>query len=315
MELIIKNRVIDTPIDIILNTLKLELNNGKLKDILPENRNNIQITCPIHKEGKESNPSCSVYCSMDNENVEYGKVHCFTCGYTASLPKFISDCFGYDEIDFGEEWLYERFSTSYSSNIRFLPEINLDKSKPKEYLDESILSNYQYYHPYMWKRGLSKEVVDKFKIGYDHQWQSITFPVWDEKDNLVMITSRSVNNKNFFIDAEKDKPVYLLNFILKEKIQTVYVCESQINALTLWSWGYPAVALIGTGSSTQFDILNKCSVRNYILCLDGDEAGQKGIKRFLKNIRKDVFVTTKKIPWGKDVNDLTKEEFENLEEI
>lgn len=313
MDLIIRNKIIDSPINVILNQLKSELHNGKLKDITEEIRDNISVTCPIHKDGREANPSCSVYCSSENKDVEYGKVHCFTCGYTASLPQFISDCFDEDNIEFGEDWLLERFGTSFSQNVRFLPEINISKSKKqKEFLDESILNNYAYYHPYMWKRKLSKEIVDKFKIGYDPKTQSIVFPVWDEKNNLVLLTSRSVNSKAFYIEADKDKPVYLLNHILNENIKTVYVCESQINALTLWSWGYPAIALFGTGSRYQYDILNRSPLRNYILCFDGDEAGDKGIKRFKSNIRKDVLVSIKKIPHTKDVNDLDKEEFENI---
>jgi DNA primase len=51
------------------------------------------------------------------------------------------------------------------------------------------------------------------------------------------------------------------------------------------------------------------------LCFDGDQAGLKGKDRFVNNIRKDVLVSYIPIPMGKDVNDLTKEQFENLDEI
>ena len=152
----------------------------------------------------------------------------------------------------------------------------------------------------------------KFKIGYDSETNSITFPVWDEHGKLVMVTERSVNTKHFYIPEDVIKPVYLLNFIKKENITTVYVVESQINALTLWSWGYPAIALIGTGSPHQYEVLKKSGIRNYILCFDGDEAGDKGTNRFKKNMSSDVFISTKLIPRGKDVNNLTKEEFDNL---
>ena len=100
--------------------------------------------------------------------------------------------------------------------------------------------------------------------------------------------------------------------LIKNNIDTVIVCESQINALTLWSWGYPAIALIGTGSPHQYEVLKKSGIRNYILCFDGDEAGDKGTNRFKKNMSSDVFISTKLIPRGKDVNNLTKEEFDKL---
>ena len=313
MKLIIKNKVIDAPIHTILTTLRSELGGIKLHDIERERNDNIAVTCPIHKGGHESRPSCGVYTKMDNPNVEYGKVHCFTCGYTASLAKLVGDCFGGNE-EFGEKWLLERFGTRYSESSDMLPEITLGKSNEKRYLDESVLKKYNFYHPYLPSRGISKEVIDKFQIGYDDKYKMVTFPVWDEKDKLVLITYRSVENKRFYIEEGIDKPIYLLNHIIKQNIQTVYIVESQINALTLWSWGFPAVASIGTGSYTQYKILNKCGVRNYILCFDGDDGGDKGIQRFIKNIRKDVFITVKNIPRGKDVNDLTKEEFVNLSE-
>ena len=94
MDLIIRNKRIDTPIMTILTTLKSELHNGLLKDIESETQDNIPITCPSHKNGRENRPSCYVYCRKDNDKVEYGRVHCFTCGYSVSLPEFIGDCFG-----------------------------------------------------------------------------------------------------------------------------------------------------------------------------------------------------------------------------
>jgi DNA primase len=46
------------------------------------------------------------------------------------------------------------------------------------------------------------------------------------------------------------------------------------------------------------------------LFFDGDEAGWKGAMRFRKNMPKDVFITEVRLPAGKDVNDLTKEEID-----
>jgi hypothetical protein len=312
MRLVVNKKSIEAPIATILSTLKLETHNGKLKDIGRDENDNVPITCPIHKMGNESHPSCNVYTRKDNPNVEYGKCHCFTCGWTASLPKLVSVCFGVDDVSYGEEWLESRFGSDYSDSILCMPEIELKQHPTKKFLSEGILSDYNYYDDYMWKRGLTKEVVDKFKVGYDPKRKVITFPVWDDQGNLVMVTTRSTVTKQFYIEKDVDKPVYLLNFLKNDHITTAYVCESQINALTLWSYGYPAIALFGTGSRHQYDILNRSQIRNYILCFDGDDAGDKGIKRFLSNIRDDVLVSIKKIPRGKDVNDLSKEEFDNL---
>lgn len=307
--LIINNRIITTPIVKILSKVKTEIMNGKLSSII-EKHENVSVTCPFHKEGKESHPSCSVYCG-DNQEIEYGWFKCFTCGEQGPLTKFIGGCFDAN-TEFGKEWLLARYGdTILEQQLNLLP-IDFSQSKTK-ILDESILDKFQNYHPYMTKRKLSNEIIEKFKIKYDTETKSIVFPVWNDKGQLVMLTRRNVNNKTFMIDKDCEKPVYLLNFIKQEKITTVYVCESQINALTLHSWGYPAVALFGTGTKIQYNILAKSGIRCYNLCLDGDEAGDKGTMNFIKNLGESgALINVIKIPRGKDVNDLTKEEFEEL---
>lgn len=308
MDLIIKNKVIVADIIDILKQVKKELTNGKLHDIQNKGKN-ILITCPFHKNGHERKPACQVYADRDGD-LTYGSFHCFSCGEKGSLSHLIEGCFD-KQVGFGDEWLCDRFGDTLSVRYSTLPAINLEAKKVK-YLDENILDKYKYFHPYMFKRKLTEDIIRKFSIGYDKETDCIVFPVWDHKDNLVMLTRRSVNTKFFNIPEDIDKPVYLLNFILKENIKHVYVVESQINALTCWTYGYPAVALFGTGSDYQYKILNKSGINHFILCFDGDEAGYKGIKRFLKNINKDKIVDIKKMIIDKDVNDLSKEQFDNL---
>lgn len=310
MYLKIKNKVIDEPLINILKQVRKEINNGKLKDIQNKG-DNIQITCPSHSDGKENHPACQVYIGDSDQNL-YGQAHCFACGYKASFAQLISDCFDQPDLSFGEEWLIERYGKVLNTQILNI-DSNIDFTKSiKSKLNPDILEKFKYKHEYMYKRHLTDNIIDKFCIGFDKVDNCITFPVWDENNNLITVTKRSVNTKDFFIDKNIEKPLYLYNFIKKEHKTTVYICESQINALTLWTWGYPAIALIGTGSKHQYDILNKSGIRVYILCFDGDEAGDKGIDRFKDNLSDDVLILVKKIPRGKDVNDLSKEQFDEL---
>ena len=312
MQLKVRNKLITEPIINILYQVKRELNNGKLKDIIDKHNGNLLISCPCHKNGLERRPSCTVALATDTD-LEPGFAHCFTCGYSAPLTQMITDLFEESDSTFGEEWLMERFGTTLVSSVEYLPEITLEKPKvEKTYLDESILTQYDYYHPYMWYRKLSKEVVDMFRVGYDIEREAITFPVYDEKHKLVMVTARSVNTKMFWIPAETEKPVYLLYYLLENNIKTAYVVESQINALYMWSLGYPTIGLFGTGSEQQYKTLRKCGIRNFITLFDGDEAGQKGAYRFRKNMPKDCFITNINLPTGKDVNDLSADEVKLL---
>ena len=309
MQLIINNKVIDAPVYDILKQINRETNGRYLNSIIDKG-DNVFIQCPFHSDGREKHPSCTVFARDDDKYTDKGITHCFACGISVPLFTVVGHCFDEDD-DFGKEWLIQRFSNIFIEKQTVLPEIQL--SRPKEsFLDESILNQFAYFHPYQFQRKLSEDTILKYKVGYDKDTDSITFPVWDEKNRLRFVTKRSVTGKKFFIPPGVKKPVYLLNFMIKENRDTVFVTESQINALYLNTLGYPAVALIGTGTREQYEILNRCPVRHYILAFDGDAAGDKGITRFLKNIRKDVFVDIMLLPRGKDCNDLSAEEIANL---
>ena len=313
MELVVNNSIIDTPVIDILKDIRVRTGGRFLKEIY-QNGNNVRVTCPWHKDGMESNASCDVFSSREDANLTLGTVHCFTCGESTNLVSLVSRCLGVSYKE-SENYLSENYGNTYAleSGIKFGEDISFKRNR-QEYttISEDILNEYDYYHQYMWDRGLSKEVVDRFRVGYNKNKDTITFPVWDEQGRLVMVTERSVNSKKFYIPENVEKPVYLLNEIIKKGITRVVVCESQINCLTSWGYGYPAIALFGTGSEHQYELLNRSGIRVFDLMFDGDDAGRRGANRFIKNIKKSVWVNDIIVPRGKDVNDLTKEEFEKL---
>lgn len=310
MHLVIDNKLIDTPIIDILNKLK-NTADWNVFTVIEDKNEYIRVTCPFHKNGEETHPSCSIYADTDSDKIVYGTYHCFTCGSKGQLWNLVAYILGITEQQ-AKNWLIDNFGDTFIENKFFIKPLELNQKvelKEVQALDESILDDYNLYHPYMSQRRLTFDVLRKFKVGFNSKTQCLTFPVWDEKNNLVMITERSVNSKKFYIPSGVDKPVYLLNFIEGD---TVYVTESQIDALTLQSYGYPAIALFGTGSSKQYEILKRSGIRKFILCFDGDSAGQKGTIRFIRNMPKDAFIAVKQLPDGKDINDLSKDEFDNL---
>ena len=314
MNLTIGNHIIDTNIEDILKELQSLSGNKYLKDIHRRGQN-IAITCPHHKQGQENHPSCYVYADNKSDTIPVGYYRCFTCGEQGQLYKLVAMCLGIS-VESGKQWLIDKYSHSFTEELLDLPEIDVSKSSNKyATIDETELNKYNCYHPYMFKRGLTEEVIRKFKIGYDKETDSITFPVWNEHNDLVGITKRNVNTKFFSIPENMGKPVYLLNYILNNNITEVVVCESQLDALKCWTWGIPAIALFGTGSKKQYQILNQSGIRFYHLAFDGDLAGEHGTQRFIQNIKNNVFVDIIQLPKGKDVNDLSKEEFSNLPRI
>lgn len=309
MQLIINGYVITEPIESIIYALKREANWDVFKHIEPKD-DYLRVTCPFHKDGHESHPSCSIYTSYDSDSILPGTFHCFSCGESATLYQAVAHILNISE-DEAKDWLINKYGDWAAKEDLYFPAWEPPEiAKNTTYLDENILEQYKYYHPYMAQRKIPLDVVKKFTVGYNQEKNTITFPVWDEDDHLVMITERSVTNKTFYIPKNIEKPIYLFNFIKKEMPNFLFICESQINALTCWSYNLPAVALIGTGTEKQYDILRKSGIRNYILCFDGDNAGRKGAARFKKALAKtETSITDIIMPDGKDVNDLSKEEF------
>lgn len=308
-DLIINNHIIKKDIKAILTLLKSQMTNGKLSAIHydPES---VRITCPFHKDGLEKNPSCGIY--VGDNDITWGTTHCFTCGYKGPLYEVVASCLDISN-ESAKKWLCDNFTERVKSNdltVDLAPPIQTKVfKKPENHLQGDILNQFQSWHPYMEKRKLTKEVCEKFQVKYDPRTECIVFPVRDIRGRLKFLTRRSVNSKQFIIDKNVEKEVYLLYNCLEER--EIYVCESQINALTLWSWGYPAVALLGTGTDYQYTQLKKSNTLKFNLCLDGDDAGRKGTQRFIKAFP-EKFISIVRIPEGKDVNDLIKEQFEHL---
>lgn len=314
--ILIKNKVIVGTVREILERIRYETSSRGdmyLKDIKPIS-NAVMVTCPYHKNHNESKPACGVFTAPYGKFKE-GDFHCFACGETGSLAQLVGDCFGYNE-SFGEEWLIEKYGAVADIDRFELTDIEIPKKVLKKpvSLDKSVLEPFSHYDPYMWKRKLSKAVVDKFEIGYNPDTGYMVFPVWDMAGNLHSITQRSVINKRFQIQDSTEKPVYLLNHVVGKNYPFVIVCEAQLDALCAWTYGVPAVAMLGVGSAKQYEQLNKSGIRWFVTMFDNDLAGKKATDNFNRNIRKDAFVTNISFKGlkAKDINDLSKEEFDKL---
>lgn len=309
----------------------------------------IQMTCPFHKSGHERRASAGLLLKSKG-SLEAGYFHCFTCNYTADFFVFISNVFGIRDAGIhGKEWLlrngyaqkgyfftidkygeeHNKFDLkkiaadldkrmAHKTYEQRLAEIDgIDK---REYIDEEELKKYRVAHNYLYQRGITPEMIKKFDIGYDKEnrdfrgfrEECVTFPIKDERGAYCIIR-RAINRKRFYIPHDIDKPIWGL-YEVPNSCDSVIICESIINALTCWCWGYYAVALLGTGTEKQMKQIDIRNWRNIYLALDGDSAGRKATRRICKalyTLGRSLY--TYNIPLGKDVNDLTREEFENLQ--
>lgn len=313
----------------ILEEMKYQLsqNGVTLFHTIKPGTNNIQFSCPIHKGGQERKPSCGMSTVQTYSNgkvIPAGTVHCFTCGYTAGLSEFVSNCFGYQDAGiFGTRWLKKNFmsyvvATRPALNLNVSRVNNVNKTVDKVIIPESVLDSYRYYHDYMYKRKLTDEIIELFDVGYDKVKKCLTFPVKDLEGDVVFVQTRSVYTKfhHYSEGVNKTDYVYGAYEVLKyyPNATKVVITESILNCLTLWTLGIPAVALMGVGGGNQYNILRSLPFRSYVCGLDPDEAGDKGIQKLKKFLGREKLLFKYNYLDDRDINDLG-EEVLNLEEI
>lgn len=301
-----------------------------------------QVYCPIHSGGQEKKPSCGVLLHDQVRNghkYPAGFTHCFSCGLAKPLPDLITEILKNKHISkSGLDWLKENIpdfdgevsdfdyliptDLAQSLQSKFAVEYIITQMQKQAgtYVSEQELASYRLTVPYMYQRGLTDEIIEKYDIGYDANFippgrkkplPCITFPVKDINGNTLFLCRRSIEGKFFHYPQGVEKSVYGI-YELPKDVKSVLVCESCLNALKAIRFGYPAVALLGTGTSYEITQLKRLGVQEFVLCLDGDEAGQKGAEKLKRALRTVALVWTIKMPPDKDVNDCEKEEFDRF---
>ncbi len=236
----------------------------------------------------------------------------------------ISQLYGYqDNGKYGKNWLIKHFnSVEIETRPNLMGVLNgssnnnsniLNNKYSGKYIPESLLDSYRYIHPYMYKRGLTDEIIEEFDIGYDKSRSCLTFPILDLDGNCVFVATRNVSNKFFTLPKDLEKPIYQAYRFTNGKYKEAWIVESFLNCLTLWKYGIPSMALIGTGNKHQYDILSKLPVRSYVLAFDPDNAGYKATQRFRRNVKNKLI---KEVVYkdDRDINDL-QEEVKSLEVV
>lgn len=322
------NPILQDPLDVLIELKhQLELNNIFLFKEFKVGEKNIQFNCPIHNNGQEKTPSCGILIKRD-EKTKSGLVNCFTCGYKANLEQMISHCFGFNDFGaYGKNWLIKNFLIVSIENRK---DIELDfirrkKEKTINYIKEEELNTYRYYHRYMFERGLTEELIQKFDVGYDanfmlrsdnkeYIYPSLTFPVKDFNGNVLFLVRRAINQKIYHYPKNIEKSIYGL-FETKNVKDEIIICEGVFDVLTCWKYGKKAIGLLGLGTQKQYEQLKTLKARKFIIGLDNDKAGNAATKKLKQELSKHKLITQYRLPNNKDINNLNLEEFNQLEEI
>ncbi len=299
-----------------------------------------QVYCPFHNDGNEKKPSCGVLLVDEFRNGQkypQGLWHCFACGAVHSMQEAVTIILKNHNITrSGYDWLVENipgFELDDGIDPLLPPEL-IDKftsklavdyiqtklNKKPEYVKEEELAKYRFTVPYMYERKLTDKIIQDYDIGVDLEWippgrskpvPCITFPVRDADRRTLFLVRRSIKGKFFNYPTGVTKPVYGMEMV-DQSCKSLIITESCFNALTAVSYGYSAVALLGTGNSYQIDQLRRSGVNEFVLCMDGDDAGRRANSKLKKSLSDIGIIWTVNMPEGRDINDLSKEEFDQL---
>lgn len=155
---------------------------------------------------------------------KYNICKCFSCGASYDIYDLIG--LDYDLHNFKEQ--LEKVQELYLGYVPVKKEVKKD-------IDNKIYDYTNYYNKcfknrykttYLEQRGITRELIDKYKIGYDEERKLVVFPI-----NKHCYFARSVVN-NDKVKSKGSSDIWNKRYI-KENNQLVYVTEGIIDALSL----------------------------------------------------------------------------------
>jgi DNA primase len=258
-------------------------------------QNHLAGCCPIHR-GDNSNAF--------HVDLEKNLFHCFTrCG-GGSIFDFVMKK---ENISF-----YQAAKKVWET---FYPQEQEQKQKDQRLHFQLTL---QPDHPYLRRRNIDVNLARHFQMGfcqYGMMKNRIAIPIFDRQRKLVAYCGRAVEEhmrpkylfpKNFTkshylfniqnididididIDTDTDTDISSKSNVCHHQTQTkpVFIVEGFFDCIHLVKLGFEALAVMGSSITHQQLALLKQINRFYILMLDGDEAGIRGMTRISQEMRR-----------------------------
>lgn len=309
----------------IISVLQADLRKNGIHYLAKANRinNNLMVTCPYHKNGMESQPSCGIllHDRGGTKLHKAGTVHCFTCGETHTLEEMISHVFGKeDRGHFGKEWLLQNFQILSTEDISFDYEFSLEPKK----VNEVEYRAFKQYHPYFAKRGISEKVANAFDLGYDDYTNTVTLPLFDKSGKCIMVIRRALDSHTYMntSGSSKTDSLFGINVVYKLLPKLVdkpflFIVEGPFDVLKMWQHGLPAVGIMQASlSETQMRLIERLPFQKIVIATDNDVAGRDVAKKMAKRLSKSKLIYFLKYPSGaKDPGDLTSAQYTKLEVV
>lgn len=128
--------------------------------------------------------------------------------------------------------------------------------------------------PYLYGRGFTDQTIQRFNFGYDSQHNALVIP-YPQKNYYI---TRSLTERKFYkpaSDQAGEEPIFNINSLYSN--EPCFVCESQLDAVSIEQAGGKAIALGGANGYTKLieQVKQRKPTAPLILSLDNDETGRK----------------------------------------
>lgn len=277
----------------------------------------VNCSCPFarwtHSGGTDRKPSAGFSVHADKPSMFY----CFSCSHdgivltkfvqkmwllSREYPKDIARFVLMNEISDGE-YNQEKKKSFFRDPYENIRKNNcLKNSYPQSLLNQyPILSKSSgrvslFCREYLKSRGISKRVIEKFKIRYSPKNQTIVFPLTDKNGVIYVLRERSINEKKMWTVNSKtsgydgydfprlsEKGVWFgLQFLDRSK--PPILVEGEIDALRLYSLGLSNVIASAATSVTKAQ-LSVLACPTIVLGYDADNAGRLAMGRIRNFMR------------------------------
>ncbi len=271
----------------------------ELKELLPdyldlledqgkiESRGEGYYVCPFCNSGDKKNYTAAFH-------IDGTRFNCFSCTEHGDIFDLVAHM----------ENLSSDWKKHYNRTLKIMrPYLDGDKSTKsrEEYIPEfTIPVDYtDYLHKchenvaqtdYFSNRGLSREIIDRFNLGYDTEKKVVTIPY---NPNCKGYVDRALwdGNSKYYKHGNEIFNVNILyevgiNAWLSGNSDYVFICEGQIDAMSFMEIGLNAIGLGGVNEVSKLvqKLKEKPFAKKLVLALDNDKAGRRATGKFIEEL-------------------------------
>lgn len=227
------------------------------------------------------------------------KVHCFACGADYDLFDLIALDEGLSSPGEALEWASRRYGRG-DARSRGAAEPRKDAvsalaERRREERERSLPAAGD-GADYFARRGLSRETVNRFRLGYEPERRCVVIPC--EGGRAVR---RSVDGKRYLNEAGRPSPLFQPELLAGD--EPVFLTEGAFDALSAEELGFRAAALNGAGNREKAAALLRARERSgpVLVVTDSDAAGEAWAAALQGEF--PWLYRCPPVPMGKDLNE------------